>query len=486
MTRCDNQRRLEGRQKGVRSMQNPDRRIQGALWRFSVLGPLVSSRLEHGDRHALFCQLAERTHIDPDGRPVKLSPRTIEAWFYLWKRGGLKALTDEPRADTGRSKIRPEIRERLRVLKREKPRRSIRRLIRMLELAKEIGKGEISRSSVHRFLQTEGLSTRGVSASAVDRRPFRHREPGECWMGDVLHGPRVLAGGRVRKSYLISFIDSATRFVPASEVRLSEGAADHEAVLKQAILKHGCPALLYLDNGSAQRSHSLQIITAELSIQLLHAEAYDPEAKGAIERWNRTWREEVEDELPEEPLLIEELQSRVWSWLSAEYNVREHSSTGRAPLEHWLSAAGSLRLVPPGIDLDEIFLHRERRVVRKDGTVRFNGRFLEVRSGLVGKEVELRFDPFEPGQLPRVFLDGKFVCDTIESDPLKNAYQKRHRPQAAGPEPGTPSSGLDPLQLFQQEQLRRAGAPNLPPWELDADERDEDDDNDTGMEVLHV
>jgi putative transposase len=463
-------------------MEKPDRRMRWALWRFSVLGPLVSSRLEHGDRRALFRLAAERTHVDPDGRSVTLSERTVEAWFYAWRRDGLEALKDEPRVDSGRSRIRPEVQDRLRVLKLERPRRSIRRLIRILELAGEVKAGELTRSSVHRFLRAEGISARGRAAEAVERRAFRHREPGEVWMGDVLHGPQVVASGRVRKSYLIAFIDSATRFVPAAEIRLSESAADHEYVLKQAVLKHGCPGILYLDNGGAQRSISLELITAELSIRLLHAEAYDPEAKGAIERWNRTWREEVEEELPEEPLAIEELQSRIWGWLAAEYNSRVHTATGRVPLEHWLSAAGTLRPVPPGLDLDEVFLHRERRVVRKDGTVRFAGRFLEVRAGLIGKEVELRFDPFDPEKLPRVFVDGKFFCDTVALDPERNAYEKRHRPKAPGREPL--SSGLDPLRLFQEEQLRRARLPDAPPWKTDDDPSD---DNDTPTEIhAHV
>ena len=72
-------------------------------------------------------------------------------------------------------------------------------------------------------------------------------------MGDVLHVPLVIAGGRLRKSYLIAFIDSATRFVPAAEMRLSESAADHEYALKQAILKHCVPRALYLDSVPGNR-----------------------------------------------------------------------------------------------------------------------------------------------------------------------------------------------------------------------------------------
>jgi len=452
-----------------------------ALWRFSVLGPLVSARLEHGERRALFRSLAERTHITPDGAAVRLSPRTLEGWFYAWRRGGLKALKDSRRSDLAKSSIRPELRARLVVLKRENPRRSIRRLIKILERTREATQGELSKSSVQRFLKLEGLSGRAADAELPERRSFRHPEPGDLWMGDVLHGPVVLAQGRVRKSYLIAFIDSATRFVPAAEVRLSESAADHEYALKQAILKHGLPRALYLDNGAAQSSHSLKLICAELSVRLIHTEAFDPAAKGAIERWNRTWREEVESELPKEPLPLEELRGRTWSWLAVEYNARKHATTGKAPLEHWIEKSNVLRPLPPNVDLEEVFLHRECRRVRKDGTVRFRGGFLEVRSALVGKEVELRFDPFDEKARPRVFLGGEFVSDTVPLDPVANAFRRRHRPQGRAQE-AIPTSGIDPLRLIEEEYLRRARPPagfSFP--------QDPDDDNDDETEIhAHV
>lgn len=433
-----------------------DRREDWALWRFSVLGPLVSARLEHGDRRALLKEASARVHQDPDGVLRRIPERTIENWLYAWRRGGLEALERVDRSDRGRTHIREELQDLLLRLKRENPRRSIRRLIKILVRAKKAREGELTKSSVQRFLKRHGLSKR--HSEPRERRAFRHREPGELWMGDVLHGPRVIADGRVRKSYLIAFIDSATRFVPAAELRLSEGAADHEYVLKQAFLKHGLPRALYLDNGSAQRSRSLQLILAELVVRLLHAEAYDPEAKGGIERWNRTFREEVESELPEEPLAIEEVQSRIWSWLSVEYNARVHSTTGRIPREDWLRNTSILRPVPSGVDLDEVFLHRERRVVRRDGTVRFRGGFLEVRSSLVGRQIELRFDPFERDPRVRVFSDGVFVCDAVELDPEANAYKKRHRP-AGSVETPAEKTGLDPLKLMQDEQIKRTSQP---------------------------
>ena len=450
-----------------------ERRTDWALWRFSVLGPLVSARLEHGDRRALLKEASARVHEDPGGTLRRIPERTIENWLYAWRKGGLEALEQVDRSDRGKTHIRAQLQDLLLKLKRENPRRSIRRLIKILVRAKKAREGELTKSSVQRLLKHHGLSKR--QSEPRERRSFRHREAGELWMGDVLHGPRVIADGRLRKSYLIAFIDSATRFVPAAELRLSEGAADHEYALKQAFLKHGLPRTLYLDNGSAQRSRSLQLILAELGVRLLHAEAYDPQAKGAIERWNRTFRAEVESELPEEPLAIEEVRSRIWSWLSVEYNARVHSTTGRIPREDWLRDTSILRPVPPGADLDEVFLHRERRVVRLDGTVRLRGRFLEVRSSLVGREVELRFDAFEREPRVRLYSDGAFVCDAVELDLEANAYKKRHRPSGSAETP-TDKTDIDPLKLIEDEHIKRS---TLPETDNDDDiEKEEDHDHD--------
>ena len=186
----------------------------------------------------------------------------------------------------------------------------------------------------------------------------------------------------------------------------------------------------------------------------MHTGVQDCEAKGVIERWHRTWREEVGDELPDHPLPIAELNAKHWAWLAAEYHARQHDTTGRAPREHWLGEIPYLRTLPRGKDLDEVFLHRERRFVRKDGTVRFGGGFLEVRPELVGQEVELRFDPKEQEARPRVFVADRFVCDTVPLDRIRNASRRRRR--LRGEEaPDAPPSGLDPLALIEAEHYER-------------------------------
>lgn len=437
-------------------MDHNDRR-DIALFRLSVLGPLISARLEHGDRRDYFRQAAERTHQKPDGRLIELSARTIEDWFYAYRHGGLTALEPRIRSDRRTTRaIRPEVAELIVRIKREKPRRSIRRIIRILERARRVTKGELSRSSVHRLLYNSGLSRRPLRGPPAERRSFIHEHASDLWVGDALHGPQVVApNGRLRKAYLLSQIDGATRYVVHSVFALSEGAVEEEKGFKQAILKGGPPRAYYVDRGPAYVAKSLRFICGELGVHLLHTGKGDAEAKGVIERWHRTWRDEVGDELPDHPLSLAELNAKHWAWLSAEYHARKHNTTGRAPREHWLAQVEHLRSLPKGKNLDEVFLHRQQRKVRKDGTVRFAGRLLEVQPELCGRRVELRFDPGDPDALPKVFLDDRFVCDTVPLDRIKNATRHRRR-NLGQPDPHVQPSGLDPLALIEDEHYRRS------------------------------
>ena len=63
-----------------------------ALFRYSVLGPLVSrAELPRGDLKATIQELATRHYDIPGSRNSLLSEKTIEAWYYAWRRGGIEA-----------------------------------------------------------------------------------------------------------------------------------------------------------------------------------------------------------------------------------------------------------------------------------------------------------------------------------------------------------------------------------------------------------
>ena len=454
-------------------------RQQLALFRIAVLGPLVGARLEHGELVELCRAAAARTWELPTGAVIDVSARTIEDWYYAYRHGGFAALHPQRRSDADKPRvISEELASLILRLKKEKPRRSVKRIIRALERAKKVERGTLTKSTVHRLLKVHGASRRPLRGPGAERRSFIYEFAGDLWVGDALHvhRPVIDSAGRVRKAILLSQIDSATRYVPHSYIVLASGesSVDQEYGLKQALLAHGRPCIYYVDRGAAYIAHSLRAICAELEIRLLHTQTQDPEAKGVIERWHRTWREEVEDELPDGPVHLAALVAAHDAWLSVEYHARIHDTTGRVPREHWLEQVEHLRPLQRGVSLDDVFLHRESRIVRKDGTVRFDGRRLEVRAELDGQRVELRFDPVAKGALPRVFVNKRFVCDTVPLDLLANAHRTRRRDVGA-PAAASVPSGLDPLALIQAEhqQYTRPLSGALTPEDAD----DETDDS---------
>lgn len=446
---------------------NDDDREKLALWRYALLGPLVSMRLEHGDLREQLRETGAKHYVHPfDGRLVQVSARTLETWYYRFHKDGLLGLAPKPRKDRGKARtLDPTLVELLIRAKREKPRRSIRRLIKILERAGRAEPGELSRSTVHRILKRAKISSRPPRESRRERRSFIFPHLGDLWVGDAKHGPRVLHEGRRRKSYAVNLIDCATRFIVGSRICLSEGAVAHEAVFKDALRTYGRPRAYYVDRGSAYMSGSLAKICADLDIHLIHTLPGDAEAKGVIERWQRTWGEEVLDELDDDEQQLEllelaDLQSKHWAWVASDYHQRKHTTTERVPLEHMLAEleAGQLRTLPAGVDLDAVFLHRAQRKVRKNGTVRFWGRTLEVQAELVGETVELRWDPHESGPepMPEVWREGGFVCDTVELNLLANASRKRKIIQAEV-EPPLEPTGLDPLGDLEREHYGLGG-----------------------------
>jgi putative transposase len=47
-------------------------------------------------------ELTARTHLDPAGRPVRVSRETLDRWIRAWRRGGFDALVPHPRQSSRR------------------------------------------------------------------------------------------------------------------------------------------------------------------------------------------------------------------------------------------------------------------------------------------------------------------------------------------------------------------------------------------------
>jgi putative transposase len=341
----------------------------------------------------------------------------------------------------------------------------LRTILRLVTASGLPGATKLSRSSIHRLLQGQGISgSPAGAAQPIERRSFVTAHAGDIWYGDVMHGPKVLINGKLRKAYLVSFMDDASRLITHSAFCPGETALDVEGVLKQALLKRGVPIRLVIDNGSAYRAATLQAVCARLEIRLIYCRPYVPEGKGKLERYHRTLRADFLNELDMDRVRdIHDLNARLWAWQEELYHKEPHSGLdGLTPLERYRKDLIQIRpLGPFASRLDELFLHRHKRLVRKDGTVSYLGERFEVPYELIGKTVLLVVDPHREKVIGVESESGESLGNATLLDPLANCHRKRRSavPGQTSPPGRTGSNLVEMAPARQTRSLCGAMAP---------------------------
>ena len=342
--------------------------------------------------------------------------------------------------------------EALLAIKEANPALSVQLVIREARARPEVpAELPLPAATVHRLLARHGLMDKRTGAGGdSDRRRFAFAEAGELWMSDVMHGPSVVVGERVkRKTYLLAFLDDATRVIAHAAFALSENTQTFLPVLKLAIEKRGLPQRLYVDNGANYRSRHLALVCAKLGIALIHARPYRPQGKGKIERWFQSVRGQLLTRLSAgDTASLDALNRRLGAWIEGEYHHTPHRGLdGVTPLEQWARTGAGVRFPEPGLDLADLFLFEAERKVQKDRTVSLNGVVYEVDAALIGEKVTLRFDPGAPPERPiQVCHAGKRIALARPVQTYANCFVKRDRPSwtlsADGPAPQPPASAL--------------------------------------------
>ena len=334
--------------------------------------------------------------------------------------------------------------------KEEHPEATVQQVIAWVQQSGKLPEGvRLKPTTTHRLLSRHGLMELEVPVASKDRRRFSFEKAGELWMSDVMHGPAVLVGQRKRKTYLIAFLDDATRVVPYAAFADAESTAAFLPVFKQAVLRRGVPLRLFVDNGAAYRSQHLSLVCAKLGVALIHARPYQPQSKGKQERFFRTLRMQLLPTLtPADLASLDALNRRLWAYLENEYHRAPHKGLGgEAPLDRWAKVANEVRYLDE--TLDDLFLAESQRKVHADRVVSLHGVAYEVDASLVGEKVTLRYDPTLPGRAIQVHFGGKqWMAKAV--DAYGNCFVKRDRPQSLSaptptdpPEPGLRLRDLD-------------------------------------------
>src|SRR5262249_52213088 len=148
--------------------------------------------------------------------------------------------------------------------------------------------------------------------------------PGALWQGDVCHGVALQLGDRRTPVRVHALLDDASRFVVALRVAADEREETMLSLFAQALMEHGKPDALYLDNGSTYSGAALQLACGRLGTPLLHAKPYDAPARGKMERFWRRMREEALDHLGQVASLAD-IESKLRSWLVRFYQSAPHA-----------------------------------------------------------------------------------------------------------------------------------------------------------------
>ena len=189
---------------------------------------------------------------------------------------------------------------------------------------------------------------------------------------------------------------------------------------------------------------------AKLGIKLVHSAPGRPQGRGKIERFFRTVNGEFTVEIAaadgqagRQVSDLAEMNRLFTAWVENVYHRRVHSETGQAPLARWMT--GAPFPVPAPGDLAEAFRWSEHRTVSKTALVSLHGNRYQVDPQLVGRRVELVFDPFDLTLL-RVRLDGADAGTALPFQITRNSHPKA-RPEVPAAEP-KPTTGIDYLGLI--------------------------------------
>jgi putative transposase len=447
---------------------NEDRRREIGLFRYALIRDAADPGLSKAERGRLVRGLCGREHVGPDGGLVRIGRTTLDRWVRDYRGGGFEALVPRPRVLAPRTPA--ETLELAFRIKRERPERTAAQ-VRQIMLA--AGGPAPGLRTLQTHLAREGLNVRadGRSPGKVYGR-FEAAVRNELWTGDGLHGP-TLAGVAARRAVLLAFIDDHSRLLVGWRWGTGEDVFRLEAALRTGLMARGVPGAILVDRGSPFVSSQLLRACAVLGVKLIHASPRAATTKGKIERFFRTVRDQFLVEI-DDGIELAELNRLFSAWLEVVYHRRVHSETGQTPLARF-DAAGAPPLPTPAL-LREAFLWSQERTVTKTATVSLHGNTYEVDAALVGRKVELVFDPFDFSRIEVRYQHRPFGLAV----PL--VIGRHTHPQAERELPPPPApTGIDYLKLLADKRDAELGGHRIDYASLTQPD-DDDDDRDINQE----
>ena len=387
--------------------------------------------------------VSRMTFTDEEGHARQFTWRTIQTWYSRYQKHGVTVMENQARSDKGKTrKVKPEdILEAIRAVLPKvhgTPKRSV--LYRLCIEQARLNRSQVARTTFYRLVNQFELLEPDAESSSKVRLASAKAPSNAMWQADTLYGPHVQHKGEPVQTRLIAFIDDASRVCCHGQFFVAENVDTLIESLRAAFYKRGVPHSLYVDNGSIYTSKEILQICARVGCLLHHTPVRDGAAKGKVERFFRT----VRDQFLARALdlgSLELLNRQFTQWAEEQYNAQIHSVLGMSPLDRFALDRKWVRYLPPNEANDELFFVEEERHVRADNTFSFKSLRWEAPRHLPDRTIHLRFQRSQSTSRVVVYYKGERMGEARLLNPVAN--DRKPLPNASGgtqnPEPPTPA-----------------------------------------------
>ena len=372
----------------------PEKQQEIALMRYGAIAPLIAGLDEnYPSKTAFYTEISNKGLVGPDGRVHHYAPATIEKWYLDYQNHGFDALVPKSRADAGMSrKLDDDLQERIRYFRMNYPRMSAAAIYRQLKTDGSIINGQVSESTVCRFVNQ--LQNELRQTPHRDMRRYERPHINEVWCGDSSVGPRLTdKDGKKHRIYIIALIDDASRFITGIDAFYNDNFVNLMSVMKSAVSKCGRPKVLNFDNGKSYKNRQMELLAARIGTTLSYCQPYTPTGKAKIERWFRTLKDQWMAGLDMQDFhSLDELRGSLHSYVQR-YNQTPHSSLrGMTPQDRFFSESEQIRRLPAD-DIDKHFLLEIERRVSADCVIVIDQIEYEVDYRFARQRIRLRYSP---------------------------------------------------------------------------------------------
>ena len=365
-----------------------------ALMKYAAIAPVVSGLpAQYHSFSEYFREVSERGIPHPDGGLRHYAVSTIAKWYELYTKNGFDALQPAGRCDEGKSrKLDDALQEQIIYLKEHYPRMSAAAIYKQLQHNGSICRGELSESTVLRFVNRLALEKKLTGNQ--DMRRYERPHINEVWCGDSSVGPCLKTpDGKKHRVYVIALIDDASRMIVGIDVFFGDTFVNLMSVLRSAVSKYGVPKVLNFDNGSAYKNRQMELLAARIGSTINYCRPYTPTAKAKIERWFRTMKDQWMASLDMKDFhSLDGLRGSLSAFVRA-YNLSAHSSLqGKSPQDRFFSEPEKIRRLEMQ-KIEESFLLELERRVSADSVIVIEGVEYEVDFRFAKQRITLRYSP---------------------------------------------------------------------------------------------